>query len=191
MAARRKRKWGAAVFVSLLMATGPLVPGLPRSPRTPSIPSALTGSPSSASTHGLDNPTHGGVAVLTYVGGPLLDTTSAVLTIHPVNWARAGYSFPSGFQSTMNSLLADLAAGSTASPLSNNDFSLVSQYFQIVANQPHFVQDILPAGPEVDDTNADPASGCSPTLTTNATTYQDNFKATLYTYPQTNGYPLD
>ena len=171
------------------MATSIIFPGVLHSPRALSTEAAPAAHPSTLA-HGHGNPTHGGVGLLTYAGGPLLDTTSAGLTIHPVYWAPAGYAFPSGFQSTMNSFLADLATGSTATPPSNNDFALASQYFQIVANQPQFVQDILHAGPEVDDTSAYPASGCSPTLNTSATTCQDNFKATLYTYLQTNGYPL-
>jgi hypothetical protein len=140
---------------------------------------------------GADQPTHGGSGLLNYGGEPLLDTTSAGLTVRAVYWAPPGYTFAPGFESTMNSFLSDVASGSTGpSTSSNNLFAVASQYFDVTNGQPQFVQDIIHAATPIEDSSPYPSSGCVTSVGSFATTCQDSFEPALYNYLTSNGDPV-
>jgi hypothetical protein len=141
--------------------------------------------------YGADQPTHGGSGLLNYGGEPLLDTTSAGLTVHAVYWAAPGYAFAPGFESTMNSFLSDVASGSTGpSSSSNNLFAVASQYFDVANGQPQFVQDIIHTATPIQDSSPYPSSGCATATGSFATNCQDSFEPALYDYLTSNGDPV-
>lgn len=144
-----------------------------------------------ARSRGADEPTQGGDGLLDYGGEPLLDTTSAGLTVHAVYWAAPGYAFAPGFETTMNSFLSDVASGSTGpTSSSNNLFAVASQYFEVTNGQPQFVQDIIHAGAPIEDSSPYPSSSCVPATGSFATNCQNSFEPALYAYLTSNGDPV-
>jgi hypothetical protein len=98
----------------------------------------------------------GSTPPLLYNGGPIMGTTSAGTTIHPLYWAPAGYNFQSGFESEMDTFIQDVAAGSGTN---TNVFSVATQYYQYTDSSFQYFRYAITAGNELDDTDSYPASG--------------------------------
>jgi hypothetical protein len=83
--------------------------------------------------------------------------TPGHVTITPIFWAPAGYSFPALYNSTIDQYLADVAA---ASGTNGNVFSVADEYYQqLGANPKAFISYHVTAGTEVDANDAYPAQG--------------------------------
>ena len=85
------------------------------------------------------------------------------VTLTPVYWAPAGYSFPASYKSIINTYLADVAA---ASGTTGNVFAVATEYYQkLGANPNQYIQYSVNAGAEVDVSAAYPAqdatTGCT------------------------------
>ena len=79
------------------------------------------------------------------------------MTITPVFWAPAGYSFPSGYNSLIDQYLADVAA---ASGTNGNVFGVAQEYYQQFGGNPKaFISYHVTAGAELDASDAYPAEG--------------------------------
>ena len=97
-------------------------------------------------------------------GAPVIGGTSGSpghVTITPVYWAPAGYSFSSAYKSILDGYLQNVAV---ASGQGSNVYSTDTQYYQQAAASGSplvHIQYAITAGAEVDDTNAYPSSGCA------------------------------
>ncbi len=106
-------------------------------------------------------PLPGQVEPIPYGGGGVMGTTSAGITLHPIFWAPTGYSFPSGYESTLDQFLSDVVAGSQTS---NNVLSVITQYYQTTNGTKQYINDIYHLAPDITDTDAYPSdsSSCTP-----------------------------
>ncbi len=94
---------------------------------------------------------------LVYHSGGSVMGASAAVTVTPIFWAPAGFSFPSTYKSLITQFLTDVAHDSGTS---TNVFSNLEQYTN--GSGTHILYD-LTAGTAIDDTTAYPTSGgCSP-----------------------------
>ena len=80
------------------------------------------------------------------------------MTISPVYWAPAGYSFPASYKTVVNGYLANVAA---ASATNGNVFGVADEYYQNVGSGNQFISYHVTAGSEVDATDSYPAEGNS------------------------------
>jgi hypothetical protein len=99
---------------------------------------------------------------LDYSGGPVMAEQSLRgLVVVPIYWVPrgGGYSFPPGFESTINRFIANVAA---ASGRTDNVFSVATEYYgeQFGARVP--VRYSMRAGSALIDTDAFPHNGCTP-----------------------------
>jgi PKD repeat protein len=105
---------------------------------------------------------NGGSPPLLYGGGAVVGTagTSGEHTVHPIFWAPAGYSFPTGYEAGVDTYLTDVAADSGKA---SNVYSVLSQYTDgQVVGTPHLGYDVHVGAP-VDVTDAFPTvGGCAP-----------------------------
>jgi hypothetical protein len=102
----------------------------------------------------------GSTPPLLYHGGPIMGTTAAGTTIHPLYWAPAGYAYQSGFQSEMDTFIQDVAAGSGQN---TNVYNVATQYYQDIGGVVSYFRYDITAGAESDDTDAYPSTGgCTP-----------------------------
>ena len=138
-------------------------PSLPRPIFTPPVhmlgASAVTSQPSA------DPPTAPTAdPPLVYGGGPVMGVGPGAVMIHPIYWAPNGYAFPSGFRSTMDGFLADVAAGSGQS---NNVFAVATQYYQVTNGVYQYIHYQIQAATQATDTNGYPSGpgGCAPDTT--------------------------
>jgi hypothetical protein len=94
------------------------------------------------------------------MGGPVMSTTSAGVTVTPIFWETGGkYAFASDFKSIIDNYVTNVAA---ASGSSSNVYSLPTEYYQDVGGTKNFITYNIKAGTPVDDTDAFPESGCRP-----------------------------
>jgi hypothetical protein len=120
-----------------------------RAPRTPSVatstnPNCPSCAPPLAFT--ANDPVAGGVS-----------GTPGHVTITPIFWAPTGYSFPAGYNSTIDQYLADVAA---ASGTNGNVFSVAQEFYQQLGTNPKaFISYHVTAGTAVNATDAYPAQG--------------------------------
>lgn len=102
----------------------------------------------------------GSTPPLLYHGGPIMGTTAAGTTIHPLYWAPGGYAYQSGFQSEMDTFIQDVAAGSGQN---TNVYNVATQYYQDIGGVVSYFHYHITAGAELDDTDAYPSTGgCTP-----------------------------
>jgi hypothetical protein len=99
--------------------------------------------------------------LLFHIGRPVVGGNSGSpghVTISPVYWAPSGYSFSTTYKSIVNGYLQNVAA---ASQQNTNVFSVGTQYYQQASSTSpkQFIQYVVTAGAEIDDTTAYPASG--------------------------------
>ncbi|MDH2443020.1 Ig-like domain-containing protein [Amnibacterium sp. CER49] len=90
---------------------------------------------------------------LIYNGGPVM-ATSGPITVTPIYWAPSGYTFPSTYQSVLNTFLANVAADSGKS---TNVFSPLQQW---TSSSGH-VRYRYVAATALSDSTPFPTSGCS------------------------------
>ena len=124
---------------------------------------SVAGAVPHAARTGALNPTYnGGNPPLTYGGGPLVGTATVTgeNTIHPVFWAPAGYTFPSGYTSGITAFLGDVAADSGKA---SNVYAVGTQYTDgQLTGSPHLSYDVHVGAP-VNATDVYPTTGgCTP-----------------------------
>jgi hypothetical protein len=135
------------------------------------------------------SPLAGTTPPLLYHGGPIMGTTMAGLTIHPLYWAPAGYAYQSGFQAEMDTFIQDVAASSGQN---TNVYYVATQYYQDINGVVSYFRDAITAGSELDDTDAYPATGgCTPDpgLGFTACVTTDQIRSELATYLATQSLP--
>ena len=89
-----------------------------------------------------------------------LSSSPGHVTLTPVYWAPAGYSFPASYKSIINTYFADVAA---ASGTTGNVFSVATEYYQQLGTNPNqYIQYSVQAGAEVDVSAAFPAQNTDP-----------------------------
>ena len=99
---------------------------------------------------------------LGYSGGPVAATGSrAGLVVVPVYWEPRGgrYTFPPGFESTVDRFIANAAA---ASGSADDVFSVATEYYSDQFGVKTPVRDDLSAGRRIVDSDPFPPSGCKP-----------------------------
>ncbi len=151
-----------AVLVAVLVTcsgwtTAPVV-----APETSSAPvhTPAKSAPTSP-TVGADEPQicQGCAPPLTYLGGPVMSTTPAGVTVTPVYWEPGGkYSFSSDYKTILDDFITNVAA---ASGTTSNVYSVSTEYSQTVGGTKSYVSYKVTAGTPTDDTDAFPADGCT------------------------------
>ena len=143
----------------------PGILGLVPARATTSCTAAASGSAPeahAAQVHASNSSYNGGSPPLVYGGGALVGTatTPGDNTVHPIFWAPAGYSFPSGYEAGVDTFLTDVAADSGGT---SNVYALDTQYTDgSRAGSPHLRYSVH-AGAGVDVTDPYPAAGkCTP-----------------------------
>jgi len=112
--------------------------------------------PTVAGTHYCD----GCTPPLTYSGGPVMSTNSSSgLSVTPVYWAPAGFTFPSGYESVLNAYVTDVAAASKAA---TSVYSIDTEYYDVVNGVKSYITYNYRAGTPIVDTDAFPTNGCTP-----------------------------
>jgi hypothetical protein len=83
------------------------------------------------------------------------------LTVTPIYWEPSGgkYAFPAGYESIVNTFIANAAA---ASGSTSNSFSVSTEYYQDIGGTKTSVKYVIHAGTPIVDTDAFPANGCTP-----------------------------
>jgi hypothetical protein len=94
---------------------------------------------------------------LLYFGGPVVDTSGKGFTVTPVYWLPQGYSLPSGYASTINRYVANVAA---ASGRTDNVYSIADEYYEKTPSGRSYLRYRIAAGAPVVDTHPFPANGC-------------------------------
>ncbi|MCU1387666.1 MAG: hypothetical protein JWL72_1004, partial [Ilumatobacteraceae bacterium] len=102
----------------------------------------------------------GCVPPLTYLGGPVMDTTGPDgVTITPIYWAPPdAQPFPDGYQSIIDGYVGNVAA---ASGTTSNTYSVATEYYQEAGGAKTGVTYHITAGTSVVDTQPFPADGCT------------------------------
>jgi hypothetical protein len=96
---------------------------------------------------------------LLYQGGSVMDTSgSAGVTITPIYWAPAGYTFPAGYVSAINGYIKNVAA---ASGRTDNVVSIASEYYGNTPAGKTYLRYRITAGAPVTDSTPYSA-GCRP-----------------------------
>ena len=111
-----------AVFLTVLLAA--LVAG-PGAFRAPAASAATTPAPEPGVCQGCKPP-------LVYNGGLVMGATGT-LTITPIYWVPAGFSFPGNYVSIVSKYISDVAAASGST--SNTD-AILSEYYQQTGTPP-------------------------------------------------------
>jgi hypothetical protein len=94
---------------------------------------------------------------LVYLGGPVVNTSGKGFTVTPVYWLPQGYSLPTGYMSTINSYVANVAA---ASGRTDNVYSIASEYYAKTSSGRINLRYRIAAGKPVVDTNPFPPGRC-------------------------------
>ena len=100
---------------------------------------------------------------VTYRGGPLLGSTGhpGDVTITPIYWAPAGYSYPASYQTIINQYITDIAHDSG---LKSNVYAVNTEYSQVVNGVSQQMAYALHAGAVItDSTTPFPTGGCTAT----------------------------
>ena len=112
-------------------------------------------------------PSFNGTPPLLFHGGPVMGTpsTTGEVTMTPIYWAPAGYSFPTSYMSTINGYISNVAADSGKT---TNVFSTGAQY----TNGTKHIKYTIHAGVPLADANPYPTTAtCTPD---SGAIYQDN-----------------
>ena len=110
----------------------------------------------------------GCVPPLSYSGGPVMSTNGAGgVTVTPIYWQPSGgkHDFPATFESIINQYIRDIAV---ASGKPTNVYSDDTEYYQTASGVKTYITYKLTAGTPVIDTDALPASGCTPSASNTA-----------------------
>jgi hypothetical protein len=112
------------------------------------------------------------------------------VTITPVYWAPAGYTFSASYKSIVNGYLQNVAA---ASGTTTNVFSVATEYYQQAFGSPaQSIQYAITAGAEVDDTSVFPTvNTCTPSGGFTACIADVALQAELRTKVASLGLPMD
>jgi hypothetical protein len=95
-------------------------------------------------------------------GGPVMSTNGAHgITITPIWWQSSGghFSFPAEYEKLLDQYISDIAA---ASGSTDNIFSLLTEYYDVVGGVKTYISYKFTAGEPIVDTATYPTSGCKP-----------------------------
>jgi Phosphate-induced protein 1 conserved region len=95
-------------------------------------------------------------------GGPVMATNGAAgLTVTPIWWQPSGgrYRFPSVYEDLLDQYVHDIA---TASGSTDNIYSILTEYYDVVGGVKTYVSYKIAAGTPLVDTDDFPSNGCRP-----------------------------
>jgi hypothetical protein len=121
-----------------------------------------------------------GAGVLQYHGGPVMRTN----TTYAIYWAPAGYSYRSGYQSTINKYFSDVAADNGKS---TNVYSVSTQYYD---NSGPIAYNSSFAG-AFSDTDTYPSSGCVDSPYASVCLTDAQLQAELQAFTSAHGLPVN
>jgi hypothetical protein len=96
---------------------------------------------------------------LSYLGGPVMGSTGAGVTVTPIYWEPGGkYKFAASYEDVINGYVSDVAA---ASGQDNNVYSVPTEYYQVVGGVKTPFKYVIHAGTPIVDTTPFPSDGCT------------------------------
>jgi hypothetical protein len=137
---------------------------------------------------------------LTYSNGPVMGTATGTITLTPIYWTPAGYSFDNAdptYRTLINQYITDIAA---ASGTTKNVYSILPEYSSVANGVTTNIKYKFVAGTPMVDTDAFPATGqctntappaVSPPIVYTACITDAQTQAELKAYTAANSLPND